>query len=158
MYKLYKTCTQFRLKMAWNLKCMFFVPTNNVQTIQYLHNWLTKTTFVCFLYIQIMYKLLKTIKLANWNSFAYFLYIHTMYKLYKIYTNVNWIIYAAAVCFLHIQNFYILYFSNFCINSDAIFCSIFQFCIISGPIFSCLKRFKDDFCIIDLFIINLFQF
>ena len=33
MYKLYKTCTKFRLKTAWNLKCMFFVLTNNVWTI-----------------------------------------------------------------------------------------------------------------------------
>ena len=32
MYKLYKTCTHFRLKMDWNLKCMFFVYKINVQT------------------------------------------------------------------------------------------------------------------------------
>ena len=28
MYKLYKTCTQFRLKTAGNLKCMFFGPAS----------------------------------------------------------------------------------------------------------------------------------
>ena len=32
MYKLYESCTNFRLKTAWNLKFMFFVHTNNVQT------------------------------------------------------------------------------------------------------------------------------
>ena len=34
MYKLYKTCTKFQPKTACNLKCIFFVHTNNVQTIQ----------------------------------------------------------------------------------------------------------------------------
>ena len=32
----YKTCTKYRLKTTWNLKCMHFVHTNNVQTIQNL--------------------------------------------------------------------------------------------------------------------------
>ena len=32
MYKLYKSCAQFRLKTAWNLKYMFIVYTNNIQT------------------------------------------------------------------------------------------------------------------------------
>ena len=49
MYKLYKTCTKFRLKTTWNLKCMFSVHTNNVQTIQNLYNCQTETAFVCFL-------------------------------------------------------------------------------------------------------------
>ena len=38
VHKLYKTCTKFSLKTAWNLKCMFFVHTNNVQTKQNLYN------------------------------------------------------------------------------------------------------------------------
>ena len=38
MYKLYKTCTMFRPKTDCNLKCIFFVHTNNVQTIQNLYN------------------------------------------------------------------------------------------------------------------------
>ena len=46
---------------------------------------------------------------------------------------------------LFIQNLYILYFSNFCINNDAIFCSILQLCKISGPIFSYSKIFTDEF-------------
>ena len=122
MYKMYKTCTKFRPKMAWNLKCMFFVHTNivqtsytkpiqlanwnsfcmffvhknNVQTIQNLYNKLTETTFVCFLYIQ------------------------TMYKLYKMYTNINRIIYAAAdVCFLYTKPLHSLPFKYFCINNDS---------------------------------------
>ena len=38
MYKRYKTCTKFRLKTDWDLKCMFIVYTNNVQTIKNLYN------------------------------------------------------------------------------------------------------------------------
>ena len=30
IYELYKTCKKFELKMASNLKCRFFVYTNNV--------------------------------------------------------------------------------------------------------------------------------
>ena len=39
LYKLYKTGTNFKLKTVWNLKCMFFVHTNNVQTMQNLYNY-----------------------------------------------------------------------------------------------------------------------
>ena len=58
---------------------MFFVHTNNVQTIQDLYNKLSETEFVCFLHTEIMQ------------------------KLYKTYTNVNRIIYAPALLskFLH---------------------------------------------------------
>ena len=79
----YYHCTNYKkpIQLAnWNSFCICFlyIATNNVQTIQNLYNKLTETTFVCFLYIQ------------------------TMYKLYKMYTNVNWIIYAVAdVCFLY---------------------------------------------------------
>ena len=38
VYKLHKTCTKFRLKTTRNLKCMFFVHTNNAQAIQILYN------------------------------------------------------------------------------------------------------------------------
>ena len=34
MHKLYKTYRKFTLKTTLNLKCMFFVYTNNIQTIQ----------------------------------------------------------------------------------------------------------------------------
>ena len=118
MYKMYKTCTKFSPKKAWNLKCMFFahtntnytkfiqpanwssfcmffVHTNNVQTIQTLYNKLTETTFTCSLYIQ------------------------TKYKLYKIYTNVNQIIYAATdVFFLYKKPLHPLLFEYFHINSE----------------------------------------
>ena len=53
MYKLYKTCTKFRPKTAWNLKCMFFVHTNNVAT-----------------------NYTKPIEQANWNNFCMF-FVHT---------------------------------------------------------------------------------
>ena len=36
--KLYKTCTKLRLKTTWNLKCIYFVHTSNVQTTQNLYN------------------------------------------------------------------------------------------------------------------------
>ena len=38
IYKLDKSYTKLRLKTSWNLKCMFFVHTNNVQTIKNLYN------------------------------------------------------------------------------------------------------------------------
>ena len=64
-----------------------------------------------------------------------------MYKLYKMYTNVDRIKYVVAdVCFLYIQKPYILYFSNFRINNDAIFhCISQQLCKLSGPMFSYSK-------------------
>ena len=46
---------------------------------------------------------------------------------------------------LCIQHLYILYFSNFCINNDAIFRSTWELCKISGTIFSYSKRFTDKF-------------
>ena len=52
---------------------------------------------------------------------------------------------AADVCFLYMQKPYILYFSAFRIDNDAIFCSISQLCKISGSIFSYSKRFTDEF-------------
>ena len=94
IYKLYKTWTKLRPKTAWNLKFMFFVHTNNVQTIQNLYNYLTETAFVCFLCIQIMCKLYKIY--TTETAFVCLLYIQTMYKLYKMYTNVNRVIYAPA--------------------------------------------------------------
>ena len=88
----------------------------------------------------------KPIQLANWYNLCMFLYTQIMYKLYKIYTNVNWIMHAAAdVSFLYIQNLYILYFSNFCINNDTLFHSILQLCKISKQIFSYSKRFTGEF-------------
>ena len=48
---------------------------------------------------------------------------------------------------LCIQHLYILCFSNFCINNDAIFRSISQLCKISGPSFSYSKRFTEEFII-----------
>ena len=63
-----------------------------------------------------------------------------------MYTNVNQIIYVAAdVCFLYIHKPYILYFSNFRINNDAIFHSILQLCKIYEPIFSYSERFTDEY-------------
>ena len=38
MYKLYKNCTKLRLKTAWNIKCTFFVHTNDAQTIKMYTN------------------------------------------------------------------------------------------------------------------------
>ena len=38
MYKLYITCTKFRVKTALNLKCTLFVHTNNEETIQNPYN------------------------------------------------------------------------------------------------------------------------
>ena len=58
----------FRVETKNGLKLEMYVFVyiiNNIKTIQNLYNWLTKTTFLCCLYIQ------------------------TMYKLYKMYTNVN---------------------------------------------------------------------
>ena len=118
MYKLYKTCTKFKLKVTWNLKhvfCTYKQCTNNTKPIQ-LANWN-----------------------SLWNSQC------TNYT-YKMYTNVNWIMYATAnVCFLYIQKPYILYFSNFHINNNTIFRSILQLCKISRPIFPYSKRYTDKF-------------
>ena len=93
-------------------------------------------------YAKCIQKLYKTLKLYLFcREMSYKLKL-CMYKLYKIYTNVNRVIHAATdVCL----NLYILYFSNFCINNDAIFCSILQLCKISGPIFSYSKIFTDEF-------------
>ena len=38
MYKLDKSYTKLRIKTSLNLKCMFCVHTNNVQTIKNLYN------------------------------------------------------------------------------------------------------------------------
>ena len=59
---MYKKCTS--LLQSSNYKRLE-TCINNVQTKQNLYNYLTKTKFICFLYV------------------------HTMYKLYKMYTNVN---------------------------------------------------------------------
>ena len=97
IYKLDKSYTKLRLKTSWNLKCMFFVHTNNVQTIKNLYNQLTETAFICLLYI------------------------HTMYKLYQMYANLNRIIYAADVCFFCIyKNF--TFFTRFVIFKPLRYC------------------------------------
>ena len=116
--------------MTWNLHCMFFVHTNNAQTIQNLCNLLTETASLCFLYIQ------------------------TMYKLYKMYINVNQIIYAPAdVClmyttpvnsllfkFLHEQQHHLPFYFGYFIK------------------FPILKKIHRWIYIIDLFSINLTYF
>ena len=57
-----------------------------------------------------------------------------------------------------IENLYILYFSNFCINNDTILGSILQLFIISRPIFLHSKRFTDKFILqINLTLIQFFS-
>ena len=100
-----------------------------------------------------MYKLCKTctkfrLKTA-WNL-KWMFFVHTMYKLYKMYSNVNQIIYAAAyVCLLYVQNLYVLYLSNICIN-NTIFHSISNLFIF--------KKVYRWLYMIDLFSINLIYF
>ena len=62
------------------------------------------------------------------------------------------------VCFLYAQKPYILYFLNFQINNDAIFCSILQLCKISGPYFFICRRVHRWIYIMNLFNINLVYF
>ena len=64
-----------------------------------------------------------------------------------MYTNVNQIIYAAAnSIFIYTKTLHpFLYFLDFHVNNDAIFCSILQLCKISGPIFSYSKKYTDEF-------------
>ena len=74
MYKLYKNCTKFRLKTAWNLKCMFFCTykqctnyTNPIQHAKPLYVFCTYKSFTNYV---------KSIQLADWNDLCTF-FVHS---------------------------------------------------------------------------------
>ena len=125
MNKLHKNCANFRLKTAWNLKYMIFIHK-----------------------IQTMYKLYKTY--TN-SSLKQSFYVFCTYRLYANYTKcIQMLIESYTLllmyAFLHLEKpYYILCFSNFRINNDAIFCSFSKRCKTLESIFSYSKRSSDAF-------------
>ena len=112
MYKLYKTCTKFRPKTAWNLKCIFLVHTNNVQTMQNLYIQLANWNGFCMLFVHTnnVQTIENLYNRLTEMAFICFLYIQRKYKLYKMDTNVNRIIHAADKCFLYTKSLHSLLF------------------------------------------------
>ena len=62
----YKTCSQlatkFKPKTACNLKCLFFIHKNNIQTMQNLYNQLTEMAFIGMFCVH---------QLQQYNAYSY---------------------------------------------------------------------------------------
>ena len=92
---MYKKCTS-------NL----YIYTKNVQSVQNLYKVQTKNGLKLEMFVFCTYKQWTSyakptqLKGLTETVFVCFMFLQTMYKLYKIYANVKWIIFAAAdVCF-----------------------------------------------------------
>ena len=112
MWKLYRTCTKFRLKAAWNLKCMLFVyTTQNVYTIQNVYKYYSNDICGCWCMFFVCTKTLNSLRIFNndANNDAIFRSISRFLKI-SVYIidlfSINLIYFSSNICYI----FYLTFF------------------------------------------------
>ena len=112
MWKLYRTCTKFRLKVAWNLKCMLFVyTTQNLYTIQYVHKYHSNHICDCWCMFFVCTKTLNSLRIFNNDATndAIFRSISRFRKI-SVYIidlfSINFIYFSSNICYIFSSNFF----------------------------------------------------
>ena len=112
MWMLYRTCTKFRLKAAWNLKCMFFVyTTQNIYTTQYVHKYHSNHICGCWCMFFVCTKTLNSLRIFNNDATndAIFRSISRFRKI-SVYIidlfSINFIYFSSNICYIFSSNFF----------------------------------------------------
>ena len=112
MWKLYRTCTKFRLKVAWNLKCMLFVyTTQNVYTIQYVHKYHSNHICGCWCMFFVCTKTLNSLRIFNNGAtndaiFRSILHFHKISVYIIDLFSINFIYFSSNICYIFSSNFF----------------------------------------------------
>ena len=112
MWMLYRTCTKFRLKAAWNLKCMLFVyTTQNIYTTQYVHKYHSNHICGCWCMFFVCTKTLNSLRIFNNDATndAIFRSISRFRKI-SVYIidlfSINFIYFSSNICYIFSSNFF----------------------------------------------------